>query len=105
MKSNYIGNKSDYNKIAMQVAREEIELQKANVCPDCQQSIANQVAAVMLKVLHDEYGFGKQRIEKLIDSTEGLFELCAADGKRYQATQCIAWLRDAMGIDLEKEVK
>lgn len=105
MKSNYIGKKSDYNKLAMQVAREEVERQKAEICPRCEERIGNQVAAVMCKVLHDEYGFGKQRIEKLIDCTEGLFRLCAVDGKRYQATQCISWLRDAMGIDLESDTK
>ena len=103
MKSNYIGNKSDYNKIAMQVAREEVERQKAEICPACERSVGNQVAAVMCRVLATEFGFGKKRLEKLIDCTEGLFRLCATDGKRYCATQCIEWLKDSMGIDLEKE--
>ena len=87
----------------MQVAREEVERQKAEICPACEEGVANQVAAVMCRVLATEFGFGKKRLEKLIDCTEGLFQLCATDGKRYCATQCIEWLKDSMGIDLEKE--
>lgn len=102
MKSNYIGNKSDYNKLALQVAREEVERQKADVCPACEQNIGNQVTAMILKVLHDEYGFGKQRLQNVIECTEGLFSLCAVDGKRFNAVQAVEWLRDAMGIDLNK---
>ena len=102
MKANYIANKSDYRKIAIEVAKEEIERQKATVCVSCEQIIANQVAAVMLKALHDNFGFGKERLRQIIADTENLFELCAIDGKRFQATQAIIWLRDAMGIDLER---
>ena len=103
MKANYIGNKSDYNKIAMQVAREEVERQKATICPACEQNIGNQVAAVMCRSLAINHGFGKKRLKALISETEWLFELCDLDGKRWKATDCIKWLRDEMGIDLEKE--
>ena len=71
-------------------------------CPQCEQSIANQVAAVMCKALSIRYGFGKERLRQIITDTENLFELCAVDGKRFQATQAVEWLRDAMGIDLNK---
>lgn len=101
MKSRYIASKTEQERIAMQVAREEIERQKAELCPKCEEGIANQVAAVMLKALHDNFGFGKERICRLIDCTESLFELCAKDGKRYKATQCIEWLKEKMDIDLE----
>lgn len=102
MKSRWIASVGDANAIARKVAREEIEKQMKERCPQCEQSIANQVAAVMLKALHDNFGFGKNRMCRLIDCTESLFELCAADGKRFQATQAVIWLRDAMGIDLER---
>ena len=101
MKSNYIGNKSDQRKLALEVAKEEIERQKATVCVSCEQSIANQVAAVMLKALHDNFGFGKDRMCRLIDCTENLFELCAIDGKRFNAVQAVEWLK-SIGIDLER---
>lgn len=102
MKSNYIANKGDQKKVALEVARQEIERQKKFVCKDCEQNIGNQVTAMILKVLHDEYGFGKQRLQKVIEFTEGLFLLCAVDGKRFNAVQAVEWLRDAMGIDLNK---
>lgn len=103
MKSRYIASGGDANSIARKVAREEIERQMKERCPQCEQSIANQVAAVMLKALHDNFGFGKDRMCRLIDCTENLFELCAIDGKRFNAVQAVEWLRNAMGIDLERD--
>lgn len=103
MKANYIGNKSDYNKLAMQVAREEVERQKKTVCVDCEKNIGDQVLAVTLKALQVRYGFGKKRMEVIVHDVENLFSLCAVDGKRFNAVQAVEWLRDAMGIDLTKE--
>lgn len=103
MKANYIGNKSDYNKLAMQVAREEVERQKKTVCVDCEKNIGDQVLAVTLKALHDEFGFGKKRMEVIVQDVENLFSLCAVDGKRFNATQAVEWLKDSMGIDLERD--
>ena len=102
MKANYIGNKSDYNKIAMQVAREEVERQKADVCPACEKNIGDQVLAVTLKALQVRYGFGKKRMEVIVQDVENLFSLCAVDGKRFNAVQAVMWLKDSMGIDLNK---
>lgn len=102
MKANYIGNKSDYNKLAMQVAREEVERQKADVCPSCEKNIGDQVLAVTCKALQVRYGFGKQRLQQIVQDVENLFSLCAVDGKRFNAVQAVEWLRDAMGIDLNK---
>jgi hypothetical protein len=102
MKSRWIASGGDANAIARKVAREEIEKQMKERCPQCEQSIANQVAAVMCKALNVRYGFGKERLRQLIADTENLFELCAIDGKRFNAVQAVEWLRDAMGIDLNK---
>lgn len=105
MKANYIGNKSDYNKLAMQVAREEVERQKADVCPACEKNIGDQVLAVTLKALQVRYGFGKKRMEVIVQDVENLFSLCAVDGKRFNAVQAVEWLRDSMGIDLGSDNK
>lgn len=102
MKSRWIASGGDANAIARKVAREEIEKQMKERCPQCEQSIANQVAAVMCKALAINHGFGKKRLKALISETEWLFELCALDGKNWKATDCIKWLRDEMGIDLER---
>ena len=102
MKSNYLTSGSDYRKASYAVAKAEIDKITQERCPVCQQSIANQVAAVMCRALALNHGFGKKRLKNLIKETEWLFELCDMDGKKYKATDCIEWLRDAMGIDLER---
>lgn len=103
MKANYIANRGDQRRLALEVAKEEIERQKATVCVSCEQSIANQVCAVICKSLSVRYGFGKKRLEQIITDAENLFELCAIDDKRFNATQAVEWLKNAMGIDLEKD--
>ena len=100
MKANYIGNRSDYNKLAYQVAKEEIERQKATVCPDCMKNVGDQVLAVVCKALSVRHGFGRQRLQQIVDDTQALFDLCAVDGKRYNALQAVDWLK-SIGIDLE----
>ena len=102
MKSRYIASKTESEKIAIRIAREEVERQKAIVCPACEQNIGNHSCTDFTQCLHDEYGFGKQRLKNVIECTEGLFLLCAVDGKRFNAVQAVEWLRDAMGIDLNK---
>ena len=102
MKANYLSSRGDFNSASREIARQEIEKQKAEFCPACQQHIGNQVAAVMCKALAINHGFGKKRLKALISETEWLFELCDLDGKHWKATDCIKWLRDEMGIDLER---
>lgn len=102
MKSNYIANKSDQRKLALEVAKEEIERQKLVVCKNCEKNIGDQVLAITCKALQVRYGFGKQRLQQIVQDVENLFSLCAVDGKRFNALQAVEWLRDAMGIDLNK---
>jgi hypothetical protein len=102
MKSNYLISGTDYAKASREIARQEIEKHKKTVCVSCEQSIANQVCAVMCKALAVRHGFGKQRLQQIITDTENLFELCAIDGKRFQATQAVEWLK-SIGIDLERD--
>ena len=102
MKSRYIASKTESEKIAIRIAREEVERQKAEICPACEKNIGDQVVAVMCKALSVRYGFGKQRLQQIITDTENLFSLCAVDGKRFNAVQAVEWLKDTMGIDLNK---
>lgn len=103
MKAHYMKSKSEQRRMAYQVAKEEIEKQKTEICPACENRIGQQVTAMICKVLHDDFGFGKSRLQKVIGSTENLFSLCEMDGERFSAVQAVNWMRDAMGIDLEKE--
>lgn len=101
MKSNYLTSGSDYAKASRAVAKAEIDKIVQERCPKCEQSIANQVAAVMCRALNVRYGFGKARLRQIITDTENLFELCAIDGKRFNAVQAVEWLK-SIGIDLER---
>ena len=100
MKANYLSSGSDYRKASYDVAKAEIDKITKERCPVCQQGIANQVAAVMCKALNVRYGFGRERLQQIITDTENLFELCAIDGKRFNAVQAVEWLK-SIGIDLE----
>lgn len=102
MKARYIASKTESEKVAIRIAREEIIRQKTEICPACENRIGQQVTAMICKVLHDDFGFGKSRLQKVIDSTENLFSLCEMDGERFSAVQAVEWLRDAIGIDLNK---
>lgn len=102
MKANYIANRSDQRRMAYQVAKEEIEKQKTEICPACENRIGQQVTAMICKALHDEFGFGKSRLQKVIDGTENLFSLCEMDGERFSAVQAVDWLK-SIGIDLERD--
>lgn len=105
MKAHYMKSKSDQRRMAYQVAKEEIEKQKTEICPACENRIGQQVTAMICKVLHDDFGFGKSRLQKVIDSTENLFSLCEMDGERFSAVQAVEWLKDSMGIDLGSDNK
>jgi hypothetical protein len=100
VKSNYIGNKSDQRKLALEVAKEEIERQKKDFCPKCQQRMEMQTIAVMCKALNVLYGFGKERLKKLIESSEGIGTMMHDTNSDYE--KAVEWLRDAMGIDLNE---
>ena len=100
MKANYLKSKSELNKMSIEVARAEIEKQKQEFCPKCQQRMEMQSIAIMCKVLATRFGFGKKRLKELIDGAEGIGTYLNQTGCDYQI--CIDWLKDEMGIDLNK---
>ena len=101
VKANYLRTATEQRRMATEVARVEIERQKAEVCSRCENRIGQQVLAVTLKVLHDEYGFGAKRLETVRQGVENLFFLCG-ESDRFKATDCIEWLK-CIGIDIESE--
>ena len=100
MRANYIASRSDLKRASLDAAKEELNRQKQEICPACEQYIGQQVTAVLLKVLHDQYGFGKRKLKNIMEYANGLFELCRYNPDMFQATQCMVWLKDEMGIDL-----
>ena len=101
MKANYITNRSDQRRIAIEAAKDEIKRQKAEFCPECMANMERQTISIMCKVLHDNFDFTKEMLEDLIDCSEAIGLFIHDRGDDYKCT--VDWLRDAMGIDLECE--
>ena len=101
MKSAYITSRSESDRRARQIAREEVERQKAEFCPDCMANMERQTISIMCKVLHDNFDFTKEMLEDLIDCAEAIGLFIHDRGDDYKCT--VDWLRDAMGIDLNEQ--
>lgn len=99
MRSRYIASKTESEKIAIRIAREEIKRQMETFCPACQQRMEAQTIAVMCKALNARYGFGAKRLKELIDCAEGLGVYIYENGAKYD--NAVKWLKDEMGINLE----
>lgn len=91
--------KRHQERIAVKVARDEIERQKKDFCPACQAKMEAQTIAVICKALNSQFGFGKKRLRDVIESAEALGTMIHEHGDNY--TGAVEWLKKAMGIDLE----
>ena len=66
--------------------------------------IAPQIMATCLVELHNEFGFGKDRLERFKNGCESLFVLMTESGicgKEFTPQNCIDLMREQYGIDLE----
>lgn len=106
MKSNIPSRQLD-RKAMREIAKEELRKQKQEFCPVCQAQMENQTIAVLCMALHNVYGFGKARLERLLLSAQGLADYINGkhpeeSGKaNYTPEIAVEWLKD-IGIDLEK---
>ena len=100
MKSAYITSRSESDRRARQIAREEVEKAKREFCPDCMANMERQTISIMCKVLHDNYGFDKEKLKDLIGCAEAIGLFIHDRGDDYKCA--IDWMRDAIGIDLNK---
>jgi hypothetical protein len=98
MKSAYITSRSESDRRARQIAREEVEKAKRDFCPDCVRRMEAQTISIMCKVLHDNFGFGKHRIKELIACAEAIGIFINDSGSGYECA--VDWMRDEIGIDL-----
>lgn len=101
MKSAYITSRSESDRRARQIAREEVERQKAEFRPVCMANMERQTISIMCKVLHDNFGFGKHRIKELIACSEAIGIFINDSGSGYECA--VDWMRNEIGIDLERD--
>ena len=102
MKSAYITSRSESDRRARQIAREEVERQKAEFCPGCMANMERQTLSIMCKVLYDNFGFSKEQIRDVIACSEAIGIFINDSGSGYECA--VDWMRDAIGIDLERDV-
>lgn len=100
MRSGYLKSKSEYKRSMVEVARQEIAKQKAEICPECEKRVTNQVAATFCKYLHDRYGFGRKRLLELLTTTQDMAALNANAGGTAKDAQ--EWLEQFIGMTLDE---
>ena len=104
MRSNYIrAGGAESRQMFREIAKEEIKKQKAEFCPGCEEKIQTQVIALLCRVLHDRFGFGKKRLTELLQLARGL-DIITVDAKKEDQIW-VDWLREKMGIVLVQPKK
>lgn len=100
MKSNYIQNRGQSERIAKQVAREEIARQKAFMCPDCQMNTVYQTLATAFVILQRRYRFTAKTLNAIKNDIEDEFTLMETGflGRDYTANQLVQALQE-IGVD------
>ena len=90
----------DLDRISKEAAQKEVEKYYDRFAA----VITNETFAVVCKVLHEDFGFGKERLQKLKDHFEDEAKLIETGmmGKEYRADQVVEWLKHKFGIDLNK---
>ena len=101
MKSAYIASRTESDRRARQIAREEVKKAKLDFCPACMANMERQTLSIMCKVLHDNFGFSKEQIRDVIACSEAIGIFIHDSGSGYECA--VDWMRDEIGIDLTKE--
>lgn len=105
MKSNYLQSKSEQRKMLLDIAREELRKQEKELCPDCMKNIGYQALAVAFWILHRDFGWGTERLNRLKDHVEDQFNMIengipGMATTHYSATAFFSALKK-IGVDLE----
>lgn len=74
---------------------------------DIQHSIAVQLTAMFLYMMHVNYGYGKDRLRKLFGCLTSTCEDMQGVGfaKPFNCDDLVDWCREYAGIDLDKEIQ
>lgn len=97
MKSRVFKTESQIRRIV----QDEAKRQATEIYDKALQDAAYQAFAVMMIVLHREFGFGGERLQRLKDLTESEFMMMREGilGKEYTTNDCVKFLKDTYGID------
>lgn len=67
--------------------------------------IVAQLMATMFVVLHNDFHFGSDRLQRVKTGTEAMFKLMLADGimgKPFNTLNCVEYMQKQFGIDFGK---
>lgn len=100
MKSHYITGRTEFDREARKVARQEID----KVYDAWAQKCCYHALAVCFAVLHRDYGFGAERLKRLRNGIDSELKLMESGflGRKYDESDIRKWLL-SIGIDFEKE--
>ena len=84
-----------------EVVKAEAKRHTEQIYAQAHQDVSYQVIAVLLCVLHREFGFGKERLTKVKNLTEHEFMAMRTGilGKSYTTNDCVKFLKENYGID------
>lgn len=99
MKSRYIASTTESEKLARKVAQEEIDKCYDKWAQEC----AYHGLAVCFAVLHRDFGFGAERLQKLRRGIQSELDLMEHGvlGKTYAESDIRKWLQ-SIGIEFER---
>lgn len=103
MKSRIITNQSEVKRL---VEEEYLRL-KDTVYENVIKDVIPQFMSVCMVILNRENGFGKKRLTRILDSVKSEFEImnCGVFKKNYDPLDCLKFLKNKYGIDVDKELK
>lgn len=103
MKSRIITSQSEVKRFA----EEEYLRLRDTVYENVIKDVLPQFISVCMIILNRENGFGKKRLTKLLDSVKAEFKImnCGIFGKNYDPLDCLEFLKNKYGIDVDKELK
>ena len=104
MKSNWGPvNLTKLQKKTQAVAERLVKEREDEIIAAVQSSVMQQVLSVTFWVLHREYGFGKDRLNRLKNQIEDEYVLMHKKpmGKEYSPLDVRSWLKE-YGVDLEE---
>lgn len=83
------------------IVKEEATQQTTKIYEAALRDATYQAHAVMMCVLHREFGFGEERLRRLKDLTESEYMAMrvGALGKPYTTNDCVKFLKEEYGID------
>lgn len=100
MKSRVFKTESQIRRIV----QDEAKRQTTEIYDKAMKDAVYQAFAVMMCVLHREFGFGGERLKRLKNLTESEFMMMRTGilGRSYDTNDCVKFLKNTYGIDFEE---